>query len=127
MDLQLFRHKILRYSAGSPNQHRRTNPLDRRMRVGAAQRERSRGNGEIFMAPGYGCVPRAEWLSRYSTTVLPNGAHFWYKSDDGLWWLEKINASTPADGVYFVRFLDYPGTRSSFLLLQCATRLRRGL
>ena len=57
-----------------------------------------------------GCVPRAEWLSRYSTTVLPNGAHFWYKGDDGLWWLGKISASTATKGVYLVRFLDDPGS-----------------
>ena len=61
------------------------------------------------LAPGFGCVPRAEWLSRYSTTVLPNGAHFWFKGVDGLCWLGKISASTTADGVYLVRFLDDPG------------------
>ena len=62
-----------------------------------------------FLAQGYDCVPRAEWLRRYSTTVLPNGAHFWYKGDDGLWWLGKISASTTAKGVCLVRFLDDPG------------------
>ena len=61
------------------------------------------------MAPGYACVPRAEWLRRYRDTVLPKGAHFWYKGDDWLWWLGKINASTTGDGVYLVRFLDDPG------------------
>ena len=45
------------------------------MRVGSAQRELSSSNGERFLAPGYGCVPRAEWLSRYGATVLPTGAH----------------------------------------------------
>ena len=74
MDLQLFRHEILRYWAGTPNQHRQTNRLHRRTRISAAQREISRNNGERFLAHGYGCVPRAEWLSRYSTTVPPNGA-----------------------------------------------------
>ena len=38
IDLQLFRHEILRYWAGTPNQHRQTNRLYRRMRIGAAQR-----------------------------------------------------------------------------------------
>ena len=108
MDLQLFRHEILRYWAGSPNQHRQTNRLYRRMRIGAAQRVLSRRNGERFLASGYGCVPRAEWLSHYSTTVLPNGAHFWCKGE-GLWWLGKISASTTTDEVYLVRFLDDPG------------------
>ena len=55
------------------------------------------------------CVPRADWLRPCRNTVLPKGAHFWYKGDDGSWWLGKINASTTEDGVYLVRFLDDPG------------------
>ena len=64
--------------------HRQTNRLYRRMRIGAAQQKFSWSSGERFLAPGYGCVPRAEWFCQYITTVLPNGAHFWYKGDDGL-------------------------------------------
>ena len=79
------------------------------MRIGAAQRELSRNNGERFLAPGYACVPRADWLRRYHDTVLTKGAHFWYKGDDGLWWLGKISASTIEDKVYLVHFLDDPG------------------
>ena len=79
------------------------------MRIGAAERELSRSNGESFLAPRYGCVPHAEWLSRCSATVLPNGAHFWYKGDDDMWWLGKISAGTTMDGVYLVRFLDDSG------------------
>ena len=60
------------------------------MLIGAAQRKLSQNHGERFLAPGYACVPRAEWLRRYRDTVLPEGAHFWYKGDDGLWWLGKI-------------------------------------
>ena len=55
------------------------------MRIGAAKRKLSRNHGERFLAPGYACVPRAEWLRRYRDTVPPKGAHFWYKGDDGLW------------------------------------------
>ena len=109
-DLQLFLHDMLRYWADIPNQHRQTNRLYRRIRIGAAQRQLPQSNGERFLAPGYGCVPRAEWLSRYSTTVLPNGAHFWCKGDDGLWWLGKISTSTTVDEVYLVRLLDDPGS-----------------
>ena len=100
MDLQLSRTHILRYWAGTPDQHRQTNRLYRRMRIGAAQRELSRNNGERFLAPGYACVPRAEWLRRYRDTVLPKGAHFWYKGNEELWWLGKISASTTEDRVY---------------------------
>ena len=79
------------------------------MRIGAAQCELSRNNGERFLAPGYGCVPYAELFRRYRVTVLPSGAHFWYEGADGLWWLGKISTSTTTDGVYLVRFLDDPG------------------
>ena len=79
------------------------------MLIGAAQRELSRNNGERFLAPGYAFVPRAEWLRHCRDTVLPKGAHFWYKGNDGLWWLGKISASTTEDGVYLVRFLNDPG------------------
>ena len=103
MDLQLSRHKILRYWAGPLNQHRQPNRLYRRMRVGAARRDVSGSNGECFLAPGYVCVPYAEWFSRYSATVLPNGAHFWCVGNDGLWWLGKFSASTSTEGVHLVR------------------------
>ena len=102
MDLQLFGHEILCYWTGTPNQHRQTNRLCRRMQISAAQWELSRNNGERLLAHGYGCVPRAEWLGRSSATVLPNGAHVGYKGDHGLWWLGNISASTSTKGVYLV-------------------------
>ena len=71
MDLQLSRQQILLYWAGTPNQHRQTNRLHPQMRIGAAQRELFRANGECFLEPGYGCVPRADWLRHYSTTAPP--------------------------------------------------------
>ena len=52
MNLRLCRHAHLRYWAATPNQHRQTNRLYRRMRFGAARRELSRSNGELFLAPG---------------------------------------------------------------------------
>ena len=79
------------------------------MRIGAAQRELSHNNGERFLAPGYAYVSRTDWLHRYHDTVLPKGAHVWYKGEDGLWWLGKFSASTTEDKVYLVRFLDDPG------------------
>ena len=109
MDLQLSRQQISLCWVGTPNQHRQTDRLYRQMRIGAAQRELSRANGERFLAPGYGCVPRTDWLRHYSTTVFLNGAHFWYKADDGWWWLAKIGARTSIDGEYLVRFVDDAG------------------
>ena len=88
---------------------RTINRLYRRIRIGAAQRKLSRNHGERFLAPGYACAPRAEWLRCYRDTVLPKGAHLWYKGDDGLWWLAKISASTTEDGVYLAQSLDHPG------------------
>ena len=74
MDLHPSRSHILRYWAGTPDQHRGTNRLYHRMRIGAAQRELSlRNNGERFLAPSYACVPRSEWLRRYHDTVLLKG------------------------------------------------------
>ena len=76
MDLQHHsQNHILRHWAGTPDQHRPTNHLCRRMRIGAAQRELSRNNGERCLAPHYACVTRAYWLRRYRDTVLPKGAH----------------------------------------------------
>ena len=97
MDLQLSRLESVRYWSGTPNQHRQTNRLYRRMRIGAAQRELSRCNGERFPAPGYGCVSHADWLRRCCNTVLPKGAHSWYNSDGGLWWIRNISATTSTD------------------------------
>ena len=104
MDLQLSRTQRLRYWAGTPDQHRQTNRLYRRMRIGAAQRELFRNNDDQFLTPGYACVPRTEWIRLYGDAVLPKGAHVCYKGDDGLWWLGKISASTTEDGVCVVRF-----------------------
>ena len=73
MDLQLSRTHGLRYWAGTPDQHLQTNRLYRRMRIGAAQRELFRNNGEGLLAPGYVYVPRVEWLRHYRDTVLSKG------------------------------------------------------
>ena len=109
MELLLSRHENLRSWADTPNQHRHTNRLYRRMRTGAARREFSWSNGERFLAPDYDCVSHPDWLRRNCSTELPNGAHFGYNGDDILWWLGKISATTPTDGVYLLRFLDDPG------------------
>ena len=106
--MDFFRPQISRYSAGTTNQCRVSNRLYRWIRIGAAQRGLSWSNGERFSAPGYGCVPRAEWFRRHSTNVLSNVAHVSFDGDDGLRRLGKISASTTTDRVYWVRLLDYP-------------------
>ena len=62
----------------------------------------------FFLAPGYAFVPRTEWLRRNRDTLLPKGVHIWYKSDDGLWWLEN-QCEYDEDGVYLVRVWDDQG------------------
>ena len=64
MDPHFIHTHMLRFWAGTPDQHRQTDRLYRRMGIGAAQCELFRNNGERFLAPGYACVPRAEWLRR---------------------------------------------------------------
>ena len=112
-DLRHFRRHILRYWCGTPTQHQQENRLYRQMRIGAAQRELSRSQGHIFLAPGYTLVPRDIWLSTFSTTLLPPGAHLWYKASNGLWWLGKVAhhapSTSPSDNTYIIRFLDDPG------------------
>ena len=76
MNLHLSRSHILRCWARTPDQHRQTDCLYRRMPIGAAQRELSRNNGERFLSPGYAYVPRADWLRHYHDRVLPKGTHF---------------------------------------------------
>ena len=52
MNLHLSRSHSLRYWARTTDQHRLTIRLYRRMRIGTAQGEVSRNNGERFLAPG---------------------------------------------------------------------------
>ena len=110
VDLNHSRRHILQYWDGTPDQHRQTNRLYRQMRIGSAQRELAREKGERSTSPGYDLVSRAVWAKRFSGSVLPIGAFFWYKAIDSLWWLGKVQAHAPeANGSYIVRFLDYPG------------------
>ena len=108
-DLLHSLHHILQYWAGAPLQLRQANRVYRRMRVSAAQHELARDKGARFLPPGYSYVTRQTWTRRFSGTVLPVGAYFWYKGQDHLWWLGKISAHTPTPGQYVVRFLDDPG------------------
>ena len=97
------------YWAGTPDQHRQTKRLYRRMLIGAAQRELSRNNGERFSVARLRLRPTRGVVSPLPRHRVPKGAHVQYKGDDGLRWLGKISASTTEDGVYLVHFSDDPG------------------
>ena len=124
MDLKFSGTHSLRYWAGTPDQHRQTNRFCRRMRIGAAQRKLSGNNGERLMAPGYACAPRAEWLRRYRDTVLPKGAHLWYKGHDGLFGLEKARVRRRTE--YTWSDVWTTQGRSSFLSPRRGARPQRG-
>ena len=113
MGLHLSRSHILRYWAGTPDQHRQTNRLYRRMRIGTAQRELSRNNGERFLAPGYACVPRAEWLRGVAPPLPRYGAPQWSPLlvQGRRWAVVAWKNKCGYDGgwVYLVRFSDDPG------------------
>ena len=91
------------------------------MGIGAAHRELSRSQGQLFLAPAYTLVPRDRWPRSFSNSTLSSGAHVWYKARNGLWWLGKIahrappdvSSRTPPDpspgSSYIIRFLDDPG------------------
>ena len=99
MDLHLSRSRIFRYWAKTPDQHRQTNRPYRRTRVGAAQRELSRNNGERFLASGYACVPRADWLRRYRDTELPKGGIFDTRETMGYIGLESQRKNYRGQGI----------------------------
>ena len=124
MHLHLSRSHILRYWAGTPDQHHQTNRLYRRMRIGAAQREFSRNNGVRFLAPGYACVPRADWLRRYHDTVLLKGAHFGTRETMCYGGLEKPARALPRTRYTLFTFWT-TRDRLNSLFPRRATRLRR--
>ena len=79
MDLQLSRSYIMRYWAGTPDQHCQTNRLYRLMRIGAAQRELSRNNGAAtgtFPSARLRLCSPCRVSRKYHDTVLPNGVTF---------------------------------------------------
>ena len=60
-------------------------------------------------------VPSLILVGHYFDTVLPEGAHSWYKGDGGFWWLGKNSANTTKNTVHLVRFLDDPGPIKLYL------------
>ena len=87
------------------------------MRIGAAQQELSRSNDERSVAPGKSYGPHADWLRRYSTTVLPKESRFWY--------IQGRRRSVMAGEDQHILFgLWMTRDRSIFLFLRRATRLQ---
>ena len=102
-----MRHIVLRWSS-TPAQHRQDSHLYRQMRIGAAQRELSRPQGQfplLWLHPG---LPRPlnSHLYCHYTQIW---AHVLYKALDGLRWLGKITHRAPSDPSfdtsYIMRFL----------------------
>ena len=108
-DLQRFRHAILQYWVGSPQQYRVDNRAYRRLRIGAAHRELARARGQRYLSAGYDFLSPARYDRHFSAYPLPSGALFWYKAQDSLWWLGKIAKPSETPNRYTVRFLDDPG------------------
>ena len=72
-------------------------------------RELARTKGDRYLPSGYSLVSRFTSDRRFAATPLPVGAFFWYKAQDGLWWIGKISGPSPLPDQYIVRFLDDPG------------------
>lgn len=105
MDRQLSRTHLLRYWAGNPDQHRQINRLYRLMRIGAAQYEFSRTNGELVFGACLRLRPTRGMASPLSRHSAPQASSLWHRGDNGPWWLGKISASTATDAVHLVRVL----------------------
>ena len=106
MDLQSSRTHILRYWAGTPDQHSQTNRLYRRMRIGAAQRELSRNNGERVWRPATPAYNAQSGFAATATRCSPREPTFGTRgrrSVEVAWKNQREN------GTYLGQFLDDPG------------------
>ena len=85
LDFHHSRRHILLYWSGTPTQHRQEHRLYRQMHIGAAHRELSRSQGQIYLAPEHILVPHDLWRRTFSSTMLSPETHLWYKARDDLW------------------------------------------
>ena len=94
------------------------------MRIEAAQRKLSRNNGERFLAPGYACVPRTDWLRRHHAQYFLRDPIFGTKETMGYGGLEISARALPRTRYTWSAFW---ATRDqlNFLSPRRATRLRR--
>ena len=109
-DLAHFRPAILQYWATCPDQHGASNNKYLRMRVHAALRELERERGKRFITSGYQLVPPAVYKTVFASSPQRlKGAYFWFKANDGLWWLGLIHTVGSNGAAHVVRFLDAAG------------------
>ena len=104
MNLQLFRHEILRYGAGTPNQHRQTNVctvgwelvLHNGKFLGVTARDSRRPVTAAFRTQN--CLATTATRCFPTSPLLVQGRRRFVVA----WEDPKISASTTTDGVYLV-------------------------
>ena len=124
MDLHLSYSHILRYWAGSPYQHRRTNRLYRLIRIGAAQRELPRNNGERFLAPATLVFPVPIGSVATTTQYFQREPTFGTRETMGYGGFEKSARASPRTRYTWSAFWT-TRDRLYFLFPRRATPLRR--
>ena len=122
MDLHLSRPHILRYWARTPDQHRQTNRLFRRMRIGAAQRELYRNNGKRFLAPGSLVLPAPIGFAATTTRCFLREPTFGTRETMGYGGLEKSARARPRTRYTWSAFWTIR-SRLNFIFPRRATRL----
>ena len=125
MDLHFSYPHIVRHWASTWDQHRQTNRLYRRTRIGVSQREHFCNKEERFLTPGYACVPCADWLSVAATTqYFLSEPTLRTRETMGFGGLEKSARALPRTKYTWSAFWT-TRDRLNFLFTRRATRLRR--
>ena len=123
MDLQLFRREMSRYWAATPNQHRLTNRLYRRIRIGAAQREFLGATASDSWRPVTAASVAQNGLAATAPRCFPAESTFRTRPTMFCGVLGRSARARLRMGNTWCAFWTIRG-RSSFLLLWCATRFR---
>ena len=98
MNLELSRQQMLIYWVGTPNQNRRTNRLHGQVRIGAAQRELSRANGERFLALATAACCALTGYASTAPRCSPKGPVFGTKPMTACGGLGKSSLAHPSTG-----------------------------
>ena len=111
------------YSTGTESRHNTVRPTASTARCASAPHPASSPDlkANSSSPPATPWSPRDLWLRNFRTSIIPSGAHVWYKARGGLWCLGKIAHRAPPDvslrtppdpspgSSYIIRFLDDPG------------------